>query len=112
MKTFVAILYIAFANVLLLGQIMSRDEANPPVRNPVADRLERLSKTFPPELAAPTKDRATVTPTRSHCVYPSPATRSLSIKPCPISPHKLRVVPPFENIVLKTKPATPPAHIR
>ena len=111
MKTFIAILYVAFANVLLLGQVLSRDEANPPVRNPL-DRVERLSKTFPPELVVATKDRATVTPIRSHCVYPSPATRSLSIKPSPISPHKLRVVPPFENIVPKTKPATPPAHIR
>jgi len=112
MKTFVAILYIVFANVLLLGQPLSRDEANPPVRNPVVDRLERLSKTFPPELAAATKDRATITPMRSYCVYPSPATRSLSIRPCPTSPHKLRIVPPFENIVPKTKPATQPAHIR
>ena len=110
MKTFVAILYIAFANVLLLGQMLGRDEANPPVRNPV-ERLERLSKTFPPELVVTTKDPATVTPMRSR-VYPGPATRSLSIKPCPTSPHKLRAVPPFENIVPKTKPATPPAHIR
>ena len=90
MKTFVAILYIAFANVLLLGQMLSRDEATPPVRNPVVDRVERLSKTFPPELAASPKDPATVTPMRSYCVYPTPATRSLSIKPCPTGPHKLR----------------------
>jgi hypothetical protein len=112
MKTFDAILSIAFANVLLLGQTLSRGEANPPVRNPVGDRLERLSKTFPPELAATTKDRATVTRMRSHCVSPNPTTRSLSIKPCAISPYKLRVVPPFENIVPKTKPATPTPHIR
>ena len=70
MKTFIAILYVAFANVLLLGQMLNRDEANPPVRNPV-DRVERLSKTFPPDLVVATKDRATVTPIRSHCVYPS-----------------------------------------
>jgi hypothetical protein len=109
MKTFIAILCIAFANVLLLGQMPSRNEANPPARNPV-DRLTRLSKTFPPDIAA--KDRATEAPMRSRCVYPSPATSSLPIKPCLISPHKLRVVPPFENIVPKTKPATPPAYIR
>ena len=112
MKTFVAILYIAFANVLLLGQTLSRDEANPPVTNPVVDRLERLSKKFPPELVAAIKDPATVSPMRSYCVYPSPTTRSLSIKPCPTSPYKLRAVPPFENLVPKTKPATLPAHIR
>jgi hypothetical protein len=111
MKTFVAILYLAFASVLLLGQTLGRDGANPLVRNPAVDRLERLSKTFPPELAAATKDRATVTPARSYCVYPSPATSSLSIKPCPASPHKLRVRPPFENVGPRTKPATPPAHI-
>src|ERR1700730_5530572 len=81
MKTFVALLYIAFANILLLGQTLGRDEANPPVRNPVVDRIERLAKAFPPELPAATNDRATVTPMRSYCVYPSPATRSLSIKP-------------------------------
>ena len=112
MKTLIAILSIVFANVLLLGQTRSRDEANPPLGNPVVDRLERLSKAFPPELAAATKDRATVTPMRSYCVYPSPGTRSLAIKPCPASLQKLRVVPPFENIVPKTKPAAPPAHIR
>ena len=111
MKTFVAIPYIAFASVLLLGQTVTRDEANPPVRNPAVDRLERLSKTFPPELAA-TKDRATVTPTRSYCVHPGPTTGSLSIKPCLASPHKLHIVPPFAKVAPKTKPATPPAHIR
>jgi len=103
MKTFIAILYLAFASVLLLGQTPSRDEAN---------RLERLSKTFPPEMPAANNDRATVTPRRSYCVYPSPATTSLSIKPCPATVHKLQVIPPFENIVPKTKPATPPAHVR
>ena len=112
MKTFVAILYLAFASVLLLGQTLGRDGANPLVRNPAVDRLERLSKTFPPDLAAATKDRATVTPARFYCVYPSPATSSLSIKPCPASPHKLHVVPPFENVVPKAKPSIPPAHIR
>jgi hypothetical protein len=45
MKTFVAILYLAFASVLLLGQTLGRDGANPLVRNPAVDRLERLSKT-------------------------------------------------------------------
>jgi hypothetical protein len=112
MKTFVAILYLSFAGVLLVGQTLSRDEANPPVMNPVVDRLQRLSKTFPPEMPAATQDRVTVTPARSNCVYPSPATRSLSIKPCQATPHKLHVVPPFRNAAPKTKPATPPAHIR
>ena len=111
MKTFVAILYLALASVLLPGQTLSREGANPPVRNPAVDRLEWLSKTFPPELEATTKGRATVTPTR-FCAYSTPATRSLSIKPCPARPHKLRIVPPFENVAPKTKPATPPAHIR
>ena len=49
MKTFVAILYLSFSSAVLLGQTPSRDEASPPVRNPVMDRLQRLSKTFPPD---------------------------------------------------------------
>ena len=112
MKTFVAILYLAFASVLLLGQTLGRDGGNPPAGNPAVDRLERLSKTFPPDLAPATKDPPTVTPRRSYCVYPSPGATSFSIKPCPASPHKLHVVPPFKNIAPKTKPATPPAPIR
>ena len=97
MKTFVVMLLIAFANVLLIGQTRGREEANPPARRPAADRLDRLSKGFPPELAAPTEDGATVSFKRSNCVYPSPATRSLSIKPCPINPHQLHIVAPFER---------------
>ena len=114
MKTLVALLYIAFANVLLLGQTLSPDEANPPVTNPVVDRLERLSKQFPPELVAAIKDPATVSPMRSYCVYPSASlgTWSLSIKPCRTSSRKLHLLPPFEGIVPTTKPATPPGDIR
>ena len=104
MKTLLAILSIASASALLLGQTPGRDSANPPMRNPLVDRIERLSKTFPPEMPAGTNYRAGITPARTNCVYPSPATRSLSIKPCPANPHKLHVVPPFKNVVPKTKP--------
>ena len=118
----VALLYIAFADVLLLGQTLSPGEANPPVTNPQVNWFERLSKRFPPELVAPIKGPGAATLMRSYshplrrvdadCVYPSLASRSLSIRPCRTSPRKLRLLPPFERIAPTTKPATPPDEIR
>ena len=107
MKKIVALLYIAFANVLLLGQTLSlRALTNPPV-----NRFEPLSIRFPPTLVAPIKDPGAATLMRSNCVYPSLATRSLSIRPCRTSPRKLRLFPPFE-IAPTPKPAIPSGEIR
>ena len=108
MKKIVALLYIAFANVLLLGQTLSPT----PLTNPLVNRFEWLSKRFPPTLVAPIKGPGGATLMRSSCVYPSLATRSLSIGPCRTSPRKLRLLTPFERTAPTTKPAIPPGEIR
>ncbi|MBZ5584160.1 MAG: hypothetical protein LAQ30_18500 [Acidobacteriia bacterium] len=112
MKTLVALLYMAFANLLMPGQTLRPDEANAPVRDPVVDRVQRLSKRFPPERIAAANDPGTVTPMRSYCVYPDLATKSLSIEACRPSPWILRLLPPFKNVVPTTKPVPPPGDIR
>jgi hypothetical protein len=108
MKKIVALLYIAFANFLLLGQSLSpRPLTSPPVK-----RFEPLSMRLPPTLIAPIKDPGAATLMRSNCVYPALATRSVSIRPCGTSPRKLRLFPPFERIAPTPKPAKPPIEIR
>ena len=108
MKKIVALLYIAFANVLLPGQTL-----NPmPLTNPPVNRFEPLSMKFPPTLVAPIKDPGAATLKRSNCVYPSLATGSLSIRPCRTSPRKLSLFPPFEKIAPTPKPAIPLGEIR
>jgi len=80
-----ALLCITFANVLVLGQTLSP-----------ADRAERSSKRFRPELTAPITPSSTLF--QSTCVYRSPGTKSLSVKPCPKASRKLRLVPPSEVV--------------
>jgi hypothetical protein len=108
MKKTVALLYIAFANVLLPGQAL-----NPmPSTNPPVNRFEPLSTKFPPTLVAPIKSPGAATRMRSNCVYPSLATRSLSFGPCRTSPRKLRLFPSFARIAPTPKPVMPPVEIR
>jgi len=83
-----ALLYIGFANVLLLGQTAT---ATPPV-----DRVTQLSTRFRPELNVPLTPSATLF--ESTCVYRSPDTKSLSVKPCVKDARKLPVMPPSERI--------------
>ena len=78
----------------------------------MVDRLERLSKRFPPEVVVGITDPVALRPMRSYCVYPGVAGRSLSIKPCPKTRRKLRLLPQFEKIVPTTKPAVPRGGIR
>ena len=104
-----AFLCIAFANGLLLGQTSSPAEAAAPVITPRVNRLEQLSKRFPPEIVpAATPGRATLL--GPYCVYPSVGAPSLSFKPCRTESRKLRLVPPFESI--PGKPTPPPGNIR
>ena len=112
MNKLVALLYIAFANAQLPGQTLSPGEATAPVTTPLVDRVEQLSKRFPPELIVPIAPAGTATLLRRYCVYPLLDTKSLSIKPCRKDSRKLRLVAPLENIVPPTKPATPPDKIR
>ena len=103
-KIVVALLYIAFANVPLLGQTLSPR----PLTNPLVNRFEPLPMRFPPTLVAPTKVLGAATSKRSNCVYPSLATNSLSFRPCQASPRKLRLFPPFKRIAPMPKPTTSP----
>ena len=103
-KIVVALLYIAFANVPLLGQTLTPR----PLTNPLVDRFEPLSMRFPPTLVAPIKDPVAATLKRANCVYPSLATRSLSIRPCKTSPRRLRLFPPFAVIAPTPKPVKSP----
>jgi hypothetical protein len=107
-KIVVALLYIAFANVPLLGQALSPR----PLTNPLVNRLEPLPMRFPPTLVSPMRDPGAARLKRSNCVYPSLATRSLSIRPCQASPRKLRLFPPFEKIAPTPKPAISPGEFR
>jgi hypothetical protein len=97
-KIVVALLYIAFANVPLLGQTLSPR----PLTYPLVNRFEPLSMTSQPTLVA------LITLKRSNCVYPSLATNSLSFRPCQASPRKLRLFPPFKRIAPMPKPITSP----
>ena len=105
-KIVVALLCIAFADVPLLGQTLSPR----PLTDPLVNRFEPLSMKFPPTLVAPIKGTGAATLKRSNCVYPSLATRSLSIRPCKTSPRKLHLFPPFERIA--PTPATSPGVFR
>jgi hypothetical protein len=92
MNKLVALLfYIAFANVLLIGQTTT----------PLIDRVERSSKRFRPELAAPVPPSGPATLFGSNCVYRSKDAKSLSVEPCRKDDRKFRLVPP-------AKPERPP----
>ena len=69
MKKLIAVLFIVIPAGLGFGQT-----------NPMADRVERLSKRFPPEVAAPASDRPKLS--RRYCVSPSLEKNSLTLKPC------------------------------
>jgi len=112
MNKLVALLCIAFANVLLPGQTLSPREAAAPGTTPLAHRAEQVSKRFPPELIVPVTAPGTATWLRSYCIYPSLNTGSLSVKPCRTNSLKLRLVPSLENSVPPAKPATLPDNVR
>ena len=112
MNKLVALLCIAFANVLSLGQTLSPGKATAPVTTPLADRVEKLSKEFPPELIVPTAPSGKAILLRSYCVYPALDTTSISVKACRPNARKLILVVSFETIAPPTKPATLPDNIR
>jgi hypothetical protein len=96
-------LSIAFANVLLFGQT--------PATTPRIERVDQMSKRFPPDLIAPAKSKGKATLSRPYCVSPSPGAKSLSFKPCRTDSRKLHIVPPFKTVP-PAKPATVPHKIR
>jgi hypothetical protein len=105
MKMLVGLLTITFATVLLPGQTRPT--------NPAMDRLQRMSKGFPPEMAAGVRTSGAVRPSRSNCVYSSAGlgTWSLSVRPCQASP-KLELFPAFEKSAPGKKPAGPRGDVR
>jgi hypothetical protein len=109
---FIVLLCIVLANWPLLGQTSSPREAGAAVANPSVNRLEQLSKSFPPEVMLPVATPGNETPLWSYCVYPTPDTKSVSVKPCQPATRTLRLIPPFETIALPAKPDTVPSDIR
>jgi hypothetical protein len=91
MNKLLTLLYIAFANVLLLGQTSSPGKAAP-ATTPLVDRAEQSSKRFRPELTVPSTPTATLF--QSTCVYPSLDGKSLLVQPCRKDSGKLPLVPP------------------
>ena len=61
------------------------------------DRLERMPKKFPPELAAPQGDAHRAALSRRYCVSPAPEKNSLSIKPCQTAPRRFRLAPSLDR---------------
>jgi hypothetical protein len=116
MKKLVAVLYTAFPVVLLMGQTLSpvggAVSVTTKLGTPSMDRLESLSKRFPPGLVSSTTDRDVAKPSHSYCVCPSLDTKSLSIKRCQPNPHELRLVSPYEGVPPNTKPAIQPRDMR
>jgi hypothetical protein len=94
----VALLYVAFAGVVMLGQTLSPGKTNSPVGNREVNRLEQLSKRFPPEVVLPVKASGAAGLTQSYCVHPSLDSNSLSISPCRTSARKARLLPLFERV--------------
>jgi len=103
MKKLIALLYLSFAAALSLGQTVNSGAGVGPATNPLVDRLERLSKRFPPELADPMKDWYPAKVSR-YCVYPSPDQKSFSIKPCQTTPRRFRLMPPLRDRGPASKP--------
>jgi len=106
MNRLVALLCVAFANVLLIGQTLSPGQATAPVT------VEQLAKTFPPELVEPVTPSPTATLLRSSCVYRSLDFKSISVQPCRTNSPQLRLVPSFEMVAPPTKPGTVHDNIR
>ena len=110
MNRLALVLLIALPNALLLGQSLRRDQTFPPAPARV-ERSDRFSKSFPPEMAANSKARLTLTPARS-CVSPNPTKHSLTIAPCAATTYRSSLVPAFIKTVPRSKPAPHPVRIR
>lgn len=83
MKHPIVVLWLAMPGALAFSQD----------RDPFVNRLERVAKTFPPDLVAPAKTATPAKASRPYCFYRAPGQKSLSVKPCP-PPRRLRLLPP------------------
>jgi hypothetical protein len=91
---YVFFLYLAFASVLLVGQAPGAG-AGP------AWRFEQLGKKYPELMPPPPRPLGIL---QSRCVYPSPGTKTLEVKPCPANSRRPRLVPSLEDTVPPARP--------
>ena len=97
-------LCLAFPASVLLGQSLPLDLGSVPVRNAFVDRVERLSRSFLPEMGAPVDAWSQARASRPYCVYASPDTGSLTIKRCPMTPRRFRLITLQKNGAPATRP--------
>ena len=91
MNRFLAALSLASVNTLLLGQASNPGRTDLPARNPLVERADRMSKSFPPEIVV--KELPGPGLARSYCATPALDTRTVSFRPCPKPARKVVVVP-------------------
>jgi hypothetical protein len=97
MKRLIVLLYIA---PFCLGQTAGRN----PDAATMTNRVDRLSRRFPPEVIAPAASPPKPFSGR-FCAHPSADGKSLSVKPCGTPAYRLRLLPPPDK---KGEPATRP----
>jgi hypothetical protein len=95
MKKRIAVLFVAFPIAIAFGQTIR--PAVDTAADPWKIRLDRASKMFPPDLAAPKKRPIPTRLSRSYCVYPSPVKGALAFKPCQTTPRRLDLIPLFRT---------------
>lgn len=111
MKVLFAVLYVVFSAAASLGQTSVPGRDAPPIANPMADRADRLSKQFPPDIVMPAKGGDSAKVWGAYCIHPTADKRLLTIERCRTSPSRLRLVPLLEVTPPAARPAKEPANI-
>ena len=103
-----ALLFTAASATVLLGQTWTpRTGAESNAVNigtAPEEQLRSLPKRFPPELLSTNADPNAAKLSHSYCVYTSLDTKSLSIKRCPPTPYRFRLVAPLKSVAPENKP--------
>ena len=76
MKYRTAVLCVLLPTALAWSQTPTRPNESP------ANRINRLSKAFPPEIVDSASEHKTLKPRQRNCTYLSPDRKTLSFKPC------------------------------
>ena len=103
MNRFLVVLSLASANTLLLGQASNQSKTAVSTNNPLVERAERISKSFPPDVVVQELPEPLLS--RSYCATPVLETRSVSFRPCR-KPARTPAVAPVKA------PEKPPRQIR
>src|SRR5579871_6549007 len=98
------LLCLAFPSAVLLGQTLRPDGGSVPAINAFVDRVERLSRSFLPEMGAPEDAWNQARTSRRYCVYLSPDKGSLTIKRCQTTPSRLRLITLQKNGAPASRP--------